>query len=268
MVVILIGSSASVVDISGDIAGVAKEVHVASRSVADQTLGKLPGYENIWPHSMVKALITVRVSNFEIIKGLQLWSIHLRSHSSAVVSSVCQLNVYEELPQPLEALKAKMDCFHMPVRFSKSAMLENVKAGRTEGYMLLYIPEIPGKGKLLYVSVPKRYVSCMSMISLSHDILVKKLCIGDPCCLDDIDPLEADESDWKLDLFQLLPSDLPISSSTGLLKQHAEHLKDNFNECDHKVGKHTHRHTMKTINNASNGFTLDSLEEKPRDVVA
>ncbi|KAK6947601.1 Flavin monooxygenase-like, partial [Dillenia turbinata] len=50
-VVILIGSSASAADISRDIAGVAKEVHVASRSSA--ALGKLPGYENIWLHSMI-----------------------------------------------------------------------------------------------------------------------------------------------------------------------------------------------------------------------
>lgn len=55
-VVILIGSSASAVDISRDIAGVAKEVHVASRSVADETYMKQPGYDNMWHHSMVKRL--------------------------------------------------------------------------------------------------------------------------------------------------------------------------------------------------------------------
>ncbi|KAK6935202.1 Flavin monooxygenase-like [Dillenia turbinata] len=68
-VVILIGSSASAVDISGDIAGVAKEVHVASRSVADQTLGKQPGYENIWLHSMVKALITVAFQDGSVVRA-------------------------------------------------------------------------------------------------------------------------------------------------------------------------------------------------------
>uniref|UniRef100_A0A5B7C4S6 Flavin-containing monooxygenase n=1 Tax=Davidia involucrata TaxID=16924 RepID=A0A5B7C4S6_DAVIN len=55
-VVILIGSSASAVDISRDIAAVAKEVHIASRSVKDGTLGKLPGYNNMWLHSMIESV--------------------------------------------------------------------------------------------------------------------------------------------------------------------------------------------------------------------
>lgn len=53
----MIGSSASAVDISRDIAGVAKEVHVASRSVADETYEKLTGHANLWLHSMVKAML-------------------------------------------------------------------------------------------------------------------------------------------------------------------------------------------------------------------
>ncbi|XP_062026117.1 flavin-containing monooxygenase FMO GS-OX-like 4 isoform X1 [Rosa rugosa] len=53
-VVILIGSATSAVDISREIAGVAKEVHIASRSVADETIEKHPGYDNLWLHSMVK----------------------------------------------------------------------------------------------------------------------------------------------------------------------------------------------------------------------
>ncbi|TYG77496.1 hypothetical protein ES288_D03G199800v1 [Gossypium darwinii] len=52
-VVIVIGSSASAVDICRDIAPVAKEVHVASRSVADETYTKQPGYNNLWFHSMI-----------------------------------------------------------------------------------------------------------------------------------------------------------------------------------------------------------------------
>jgi cation diffusion facilitator CzcD-associated flavoprotein CzcO len=55
-VAILIGSSASSDDISREIAGVAKEVHVASRSVADETYQEQPGYDNMWLHSMVKEL--------------------------------------------------------------------------------------------------------------------------------------------------------------------------------------------------------------------
>ncbi|OMP02234.1 Flavin monooxygenase FMO [Corchorus capsularis] len=54
-VVIVIGTSASAVDICRDIAGVAKEVHVASRSVADETYTKKPGYDNLWLHSMIES---------------------------------------------------------------------------------------------------------------------------------------------------------------------------------------------------------------------
>ncbi|KAH7862601.1 hypothetical protein Vadar_007012 [Vaccinium darrowii] len=54
-VVILIGSSASAVDICRDIAGVAKEVHVASRSVTYGPIGKLPGHDNMWLHSMIES---------------------------------------------------------------------------------------------------------------------------------------------------------------------------------------------------------------------
>ncbi|KAK8578203.1 hypothetical protein V6N13_047057 [Hibiscus sabdariffa] len=52
-VVILIGSSSSAVDICREVAAVAKEVHVASRSVADETYTKQPGYDNLWLHSMI-----------------------------------------------------------------------------------------------------------------------------------------------------------------------------------------------------------------------
>lgn len=54
-VIILIGSSASAVDICRDLAGVAKEVHLVSRSVADETYERLPGFDNMWLHSMVKS---------------------------------------------------------------------------------------------------------------------------------------------------------------------------------------------------------------------
>jgi len=55
-VVVLIGSSASAVDISRDIAGVAKEVHVAARSVEDEKSGDQSGYDNMWLHPMVIVL--------------------------------------------------------------------------------------------------------------------------------------------------------------------------------------------------------------------
>ncbi|KAA8522258.1 hypothetical protein F0562_012931 [Nyssa sinensis] len=46
-------NSASAVDISRELSAVAKEVHIASRSVKDETLGKVPGYNNMWLHSMI-----------------------------------------------------------------------------------------------------------------------------------------------------------------------------------------------------------------------
>jgi len=49
----LIGSAASAVDVSRDIAKVAKEVHVASRSYEYDTLGMQSGYDNMWLHPMV-----------------------------------------------------------------------------------------------------------------------------------------------------------------------------------------------------------------------
>ncbi|TXG51108.1 hypothetical protein EZV62_023632 [Acer yangbiense] len=54
-VVILIGDSASAVDKCRDIAGVAKEVYVASRSVVDETYEKYPGYDNMWHHPMIES---------------------------------------------------------------------------------------------------------------------------------------------------------------------------------------------------------------------
>ncbi|TVU31749.1 hypothetical protein EJB05_23447, partial [Eragrostis curvula] len=52
-VVIIIGASASAVDISRDVASVAKEVHVADRSAPASTCEKQPGYDNLWLHSMI-----------------------------------------------------------------------------------------------------------------------------------------------------------------------------------------------------------------------
>ena len=55
-VVVLIGNSASAKDISRDIVGVAKEVHIATRSVEDGEYRKQPGYDNMWLHPMVIVL--------------------------------------------------------------------------------------------------------------------------------------------------------------------------------------------------------------------
>ncbi|XP_050226427.1 flavin-containing monooxygenase FMO GS-OX-like 3 isoform X2 [Mercurialis annua] len=55
-VVIFIGHSISSKEISKEVAGVAKEVHIASRSVADETYEKQPGYDNMWLHSMIESI--------------------------------------------------------------------------------------------------------------------------------------------------------------------------------------------------------------------
>ncbi|XP_078448105.1 flavin-containing monooxygenase FMO GS-OX-like 4 isoform X2 [Wolffia australiana] len=52
-VVVVIGSSASAVDISRDIAEFAREVHVASRDEVGSGAVKQPGYENFWLHPMI-----------------------------------------------------------------------------------------------------------------------------------------------------------------------------------------------------------------------
>ncbi|PIN26670.1 Flavin-containing monooxygenase [Handroanthus impetiginosus] len=64
-VLMLIGSSASSDDISREISIVAKEVHVASRSVEDGRLGKLPGHDNIWLHSMIRNVHKDGMVSFE-----------------------------------------------------------------------------------------------------------------------------------------------------------------------------------------------------------
>ncbi|CAH1435050.1 unnamed protein product [Lactuca virosa] len=54
-VVVIIGSSASAVDISREIATVAKEVHIASWSTSNEEDQSLPGYTNIWLRPMVES---------------------------------------------------------------------------------------------------------------------------------------------------------------------------------------------------------------------
>jgi cation diffusion facilitator CzcD-associated flavoprotein CzcO len=53
-VVVLIGSSASAVDISREIAKVAKQVCIASRSYTEDVSINVPGFNNLYLHSMVQ----------------------------------------------------------------------------------------------------------------------------------------------------------------------------------------------------------------------
>ena len=50
----MIGNSVSAFDISWEVAGVAKEIHIAARTVIDGTFGKQPAYDNTWLHPMMK----------------------------------------------------------------------------------------------------------------------------------------------------------------------------------------------------------------------
>ncbi|XP_077236004.1 flavin-containing monooxygenase FMO GS-OX-like 5 isoform X2 [Tasmannia lanceolata] len=54
-VVVLIGSSASSVDISRDISKAAKEVHISSRSAPNGPTTRQPGYDNMWLHSAIES---------------------------------------------------------------------------------------------------------------------------------------------------------------------------------------------------------------------
>ena len=62
-IVVVIGSSASAVDISRDISQFAKEVHVASRGEVGGTV-KQPGYDNFWLHPMVVNMIYSELLSF------------------------------------------------------------------------------------------------------------------------------------------------------------------------------------------------------------
>ncbi|XP_066360521.1 flavin-containing monooxygenase FMO GS-OX-like 4 [Miscanthus floridulus] len=53
-VVVIVGASKSGADISREIAGVAREVHMADRSAPAATCQRLPGYRNLWLRSMVE----------------------------------------------------------------------------------------------------------------------------------------------------------------------------------------------------------------------
>ncbi|KAF5772514.1 putative flavin monooxygenase, FAD/NAD(P)-binding domain superfamily [Helianthus annuus] len=54
-IVVLIGSSASAVDISREIASVANEVHIASWSNSNEESETLPGYDNVWLRPMIES---------------------------------------------------------------------------------------------------------------------------------------------------------------------------------------------------------------------
>ena len=59
----MIGNASSALDISRDIAGFAKEVHIACKNEATGSYGKHPVYDNMWLHPVV----TTPLSKFCIV---------------------------------------------------------------------------------------------------------------------------------------------------------------------------------------------------------
>ncbi|KAJ0876511.1 putative flavin monooxygenase, FAD/NAD(P)-binding domain superfamily [Helianthus annuus] len=54
-IVVLIGSSASAVDISREIASITNEVHIASWSNSNEESETLPVYDNVWLRPMIES---------------------------------------------------------------------------------------------------------------------------------------------------------------------------------------------------------------------
>lgn len=102
---VVIGSSASAVDISRDIARSAKEVHIANRSETEQISRKQPGYDNMWLHSMVKALISGELGP---CIDVHLWAIQPRVERLLILMCECRSKV---------PVKMALWCSKMEVQF-------------------------------------------------------------------------------------------------------------------------------------------------------
>ncbi|KAK4486398.1 hypothetical protein RD792_009072 [Penstemon davidsonii] len=131
-VVVLIGSANSAADISRDIAKVAKQVHIASRSVQIELLGKLPGHDNIWLHPMIDGVrkdgtlafedgneviadvilhCTGSVVPFPLIEFQSKWI-------AGVLSGRISLPSYEEMMVDIEAFYSSMEASAIPKRYT------------------------------------------------------------------------------------------------------------------------------------------------------
>ncbi|KAK4557925.1 hypothetical protein RGQ29_007602 [Quercus rubra] len=100
-VVVLIGNSASAFDISRDLVGVAKEVHIAARTVKCETFGKQPAYDNLWLHPMV---IT-----FPMFELQSKWI-------AGVLSNRITLPSQEEMMEDVKALYSSLEASGTPKR--------------------------------------------------------------------------------------------------------------------------------------------------------
>ncbi|CAM0956252.1 unnamed protein product [Alopecurus aequalis] len=97
-VVIVIGASASAVDISRDIASVAKEVHIADRSAPASTCEQEPGYDNMWLHSMVNTFFHGELNMVVIsIKGATIVSPDYKTYCYYANMFYCRLRVHGKM---------------------------------------------------------------------------------------------------------------------------------------------------------------------------
>ncbi|KAJ7944767.1 Flavin-containing monooxygenase [Quillaja saponaria] len=193
-VVILIGSAASAVDISRDIARVAKEVHIAIRSVEDSTLGKHPSYDNMWLHSMIESVhddgrvifqdgSTVNADVILHCTGYKYHFPFLETDGALSVDDNCVGPLYEHvfppalapglsfiglpwkvLPFPMFELQSKWIAGVLSYRIalpSKEEMMEKVKA---------FYSSLEASG------IPKRYTHNMAITQFDYNNWVAAQC--------------------------------------------------------------------------------------------
>ncbi|KAK1565308.1 hypothetical protein Q3G72_023762 [Acer saccharum] len=193
-VVILIGDSASAVDTCKDIAGVAREVYVASRSVADETYEKYPGYDNMWHHPIIESAYgdgTVVFRNGNVVladvilhcTGYKYHFPFLDSNVNVSVDDNCVKLLYKHVfppvlapwlsfvgllwkvvPFPLWELQSKWIAGNLSGRLllpSREEMMEDVKA---------FYSKLEASGRL------QRYAHDLSSYQFEYDDWVAEQC--------------------------------------------------------------------------------------------
>ncbi|CAL1401391.1 unnamed protein product [Linum trigynum] len=186
-VVVVIGGHASAADISREIALVAKEVHLASWSVADETYGKMPAYHNIYQHSMIESAHedgSLSFRNGEVVladiilhcTGYKYRFPFLDTHSIVTVDDNRVGPLYKQvfppklapwlsfvglpwkvIPFPLFELQSKWIAGALSGRItlpSKEEMTEDVKA---------YYQELEAS------NIPKRYTHCLDLDQFEYN---------------------------------------------------------------------------------------------------
>ncbi|CAI9093770.1 OLC1v1029335C1 [Oldenlandia corymbosa var. corymbosa] len=174
-VVVLIGSANSAADISRELSGVAKEVHISSRSMEDGNEGKLAGYDNIWLHPMIKrvhgdgsvAFLDGKVVSADIILHCTGYKYHfpfLETNGIVTVDDNRVGPLYKHIFPP--ALAPRLSFVGLPwkvVPFPLFELQSKWIAGLLSGRLLLPCPkEMMAEVEDFYASLeayglPKRY---------------------------------------------------------------------------------------------------------------